>query len=63
MAQEKELSLDELITEETTKRLDEMASADYAFPKRITRWDVVWMVVGVAVSAILIALCMTGVIA
>lgn len=63
MAQEKELSLDELITEETTKRLDEMASADYEFPKRITRWDVVWMAVGVAVSAILIALCMTGVIA
>ncbi len=62
MAQEKELSLDELITEETTKRLDEMASGNYEFPKRITRWDVVWMVVSVVVSAILIALCMTGVI-
>lgn len=62
MVKENEISLEELIVEETTKRLDEMASADYEFPKRITRWDVVWMVVGVAVSAILIALCMTGVI-
>lgn len=63
MAQEKEISLDELIAEETTKRLEEMASPDYEFPKKITRWDVVWMIVGVAVSTILIALCMTGVIA
>lgn len=62
MVKENETSLEELIVEETTKRLDEMASPDYEFPKRITRWDVVWMVVGVAVSAILIALCMTGVI-
>lgn len=62
MAQEQKISLDELITEETTKRLDEMASPDYEFPEKITRWDVVWMVVGVVASAILIALCMTGVI-
>ena len=62
MSKENEISLEELISEETAKRLDEMSAPDYEFPKKITRWDVVWMVVGVAVSTILIALCMTGVI-
>lgn len=59
---EKELSLEELIDNETEARLNEMESADYDFPKRITKADVIFMAGSFAVSLGLIILCMLGVI-
>lgn len=60
--EEKEMSLEELIVSETSKRLDEMGKPDYDFPKRIGKTDVLIMILSAIVSAVLIALCMTGVI-
>lgn len=60
--EEKELSLEELISSETEKRLNEMEQPDYEFPKKINKVDVIIMIAGIIVSAVLIALCMTGVI-
>ena len=60
--EEKELSLEELISSETEKGLNEMEQPDYEFPKRINKVDVIVMIAGFMVSAVLIALCMTGVI-
>ncbi|MCM1400219.1 MAG: hypothetical protein NC225_12145 [Clostridium sp.] len=59
---EQELSLEELIASETEKRLNEMEQPDYEFPKKINKADVIVMIAGFLVSAVLIALCMTGVI-
>lgn len=39
------------------------SSPDYEFPKRMGKGDFVIIAVAVAVSLVLIALCMTGVIA
>lgn len=58
----KEQSLDELIDSETEKRLNEMEQPGYEFPARIGRADVAAIIGLVAVSLILIVLCMTGVI-
>ncbi len=55
-------SIEQLIYQETEERLNEMQSDSYEFPKRITRADVAWMIAGAAVSAVLIVLCMLGVI-
>lgn len=55
--------LEDLIYEETAKRLGIMEQPDYEFPKRMGKGDFVIIAVAVAVSLVLIALCMTGVIA
>ena len=55
--------LEDLINEETAKRLEIMEQPDYEFPKRMGKGDFVIIAVAVAVSLVLIALCMTGVIA
>lgn len=55
-------SIEQLIYEETDSRLQEMQSESYEFPERITRIDVVWMLISIATSAVLIVLCMLGVI-
>ena len=51
-----------LIKEETEKRLEEMGSEDYEFPKKITKADVIVISLMIAVSMVFIVLCMTGVI-
>ena len=55
--------LEELVYEETAKRLEIMEQPDYEIPKRMGKGDFVIIAVAVAVSLVLIALCMTGVIA
>lgn len=55
--------LEDLIYEETAKRLEIMEQPDYESPKRMGKGDFVIIAVAVAVSLVLIALCMTGVIA
>ena len=55
--------LEDLIYEETAKRLEIMEQPDYEFHKRMGKGDFVIIAVAVAVSLVLIALCMTGVIA
>ena len=55
--------LEDLIYEETAKRLEIMEQPDYEFTKRMGKGDFVIIAVAVAVSLVLIALCMTGVIA
>lgn len=57
-----ELSLEELIMDETSKRLNEMGKPDYEFPAKIGRSDVIAMLVGGGISVVLIILCMIGVI-
>lgn len=60
MSEEK--SIEQMIYDETEKRLAIMESPDYEYPKTISKADVVGIVVAVAVSALLIVLCMVGVI-
>lgn len=55
--------LEDLIYEETAKRLEIMEQSNYEFPKRMGKIDFVIIAVAVAASLVLIALCMTGVIA
>ena len=57
-----EKSIEELIYEETDARLKEMAAPDYPWPKKANKTDVVVIALGIFVSLLLIALCMTGVI-
>lgn len=56
------VDIQELITEETEKRLAAMQSPDYSFPKRMGKLDFVFIISGIAISTILIILCMCGVI-
>lgn len=56
------VDLQGLISEETEKRLAKMQSPDYVFPKKMGKPDYVGIIIGCAVSAILIVLCMCGVI-
>ncbi len=58
----KEKTIDEIVSEETENRLAEMASPDYEFPAKIKKSDVIAMIALVAGSLILIGLCMIGVI-
>ena len=58
-----EKTIEQLITEETAVRLEEMQSPSYRFPRRITRADITAIVAAIAVSLVLIVLCMTEVIA
>ncbi len=57
-----EKSIEELIYEETDQRLKVMAQPDYPWPKKADKKDAAAIVVGIAVSLVLIVLCMTGVI-
>lgn len=59
---EKNKSIEELIYEETENRLSIMEKTDYEFPKRITKADVAAIVSGITICAVLILLCMVGVI-
>lgn len=56
------VDIQQLIDEETTKRLHQMQETGYEFPKRVTKLDYVLMIAAVVVSEIMIILCMTGVI-
>ena len=55
-------NIEKVIYEETEKRLEIMESPDYEFPTKAGRGDFVGIVVSIAVSVVLIVLCMTGVI-
>lgn len=57
-----EKSIEELIYEETEKRLKEMSAADYQFPQKADKKDVIGIVAAAGTSLLLIVLCMTGVI-
>ena len=57
-----EKSIEEVITEETERRLKEMSAPDYQFPKKADRIDAAGIAIMVGLSAILILLCMMGVI-
>lgn len=57
-----EQSIEELIYNETEKRLQEMEREDYEFPERINKTDYIIMAAGFIGSVILIILCMLGVI-
>jgi hypothetical protein len=58
-----EKSIEELIKEETAKRITEMERKDYPFPAPIGQKDVIMMVGLLIICIVLIALCMLGVIA
>jgi len=51
-----------MIESETVRRLDVMSSAEYVFPDRAAAWNWWAIAVAIGVSAVLVALCMTGVI-
>ncbi len=57
-----EKSIEDLIYEETDQRLKEMASPDYQWPKKADKTDAIAIVACIAVSLLLIILCVTGVI-
>ena len=57
-----EKTIEELIYEETDKRLKEMSAPDYKFPEQADKWDLVGIVAAGSISLVLIVLCMTGVI-
>lgn len=58
-----QVSIGELIDQETERRLEIMEREDYEFPARIGKGDVIATVASIAVSLGLIVCCMTGVIA
>lgn len=60
MAEEK--SVEELIKEETEKRIHAMEQPGYAFPQRVTKIDWIVMVGLMVISSVLIGMCMVGVI-
>ena len=55
-------NLEELIYEETERRLDIMESKEYKFPKRITKVDSYIIASIIITSLVLIILCMSEVI-
>ncbi|AET68015.1 hypothetical protein Desor_2444 [Desulfosporosinus orientis DSM 765] len=55
-------TIEELIYNETKRRLELMEQADYEFPKTIGKGDVLAIIVSITVCILLIALCMIGVI-
>ena len=55
-------NLEELIYEETERRLDIMESNEYKFPKRITKVDGYIIASIIITSLVLIILCMSEVI-
>ena len=57
-----EKSIEELIYEETDRRLKEMAAPDYPFPSKAGKLDVIGIAAMTGTCLVLIILCMTGVI-
>lgn len=53
-------SIEQLIYEETERRLEIMQSDTYEFPKKMTRVDYVIIIASVAASLVLIVTCMLG---
>ncbi len=53
-------SIEQLIYEETERRLEIMQSDTYEFPKKMTRVDYGIIVASVAASLVLIVTCMLG---
>lgn len=58
-----EKTIEEVIYEETKKRLAEMQAPDYEFPAKMDRRDLIAILSSMGVCALLMALCMAGVIA
>lgn len=56
-------TIEEVIYEETEKRLAEMQSPDYEFPAEMDHRDLIAILTSMGVCALLMALCMAGVIA
>ena len=56
----KQDSIEQLIYEETEKRLEEMQSDSYEFPKHMTKTDYTVIAVSVIVCIGLIIACMLG---
>lgn len=54
--------IERIIEEETEARLTEMEQPGYVFPETIDKRDWTAIVVAIAVSLVLIGLCMVGVI-
>lgn len=57
-----EKTIEEVIYEETEKRLAEMQSPDYEFPKKMNYRDLIAILASMGVCGLLLVLCMTGVI-
>ena len=55
-------SIEEMIYQETEKRLAIMQQPDYEFPARVGKGDVAAIVTAIVVCLTLIVCCMTGVI-
>jgi hypothetical protein len=55
-------NLEELIYEETKKRLDIMESKEYKFPEKISKTDSYIIISIITLSLLLIVLCMVEVI-
>lgn len=53
-------SIEQLIYEETERRLEIMQSDTYQFPKKMTRVDYGIIIASVAASLVLIVTCMLG---
>ena len=53
-------SIEQLIYEETERRLEIMQSDSYEFPKKMTRVDYGIIIASVAASLMLIVTCMLG---
>lgn len=53
-------SIEQLIYEETERRLEIMQSDTYEFPKKMTRVDYGIIIASVATSLVLIVTCMLG---
>ena len=53
-------SIEQLIYEETDRRLEIMQSDTYEFPKKMTRVDYGIIIASVAASLVLIVTCMLG---
>ena len=58
--QAQEGGIEQLIYEETERRLEIMQSGTYEFPKKMTRVDYGIIVASVAASLVLIVTCMLG---
>lgn len=55
-------NLEDLIYEETKRKLDIMESKEYEFPKGITKVDIYIIISIIIISLVLIILCMSEVI-
>lgn len=58
--QAQEGGIEQLIYEETERRLEIMQSDSYEFPKKMTRIDYGIIIASVAASLVLIVTCMLG---